>query len=52
MAKIEITATIKARPWFMPMAYIGGLLIALGASPDKIGAWVAKYGVSVKLNGH
>lgn len=51
MAKIALTATIKPRFWFWSMVSIGQFAIDLGACPDKICSWIAKYGVSVKLDG-
>lgn len=52
MKKIMINLTIKENFWYWSMVLIGQFAINLGACPDKICAWVVKYGLRVKVDGH
>lgn len=49
MAKINVEIRVTQRYWCPAMAAIGWFAIELGASPDKVCAWIVKYGMKIEL---
>lgn len=49
MAKINIEVRVTPRYWCAAMIAIGTFAIDLGACPEKIAAWIVKYGMKLEV---
>lgn len=49
MAKVTLEVRVTQRYWCAAMLAVGFAAIKLGADPDKIAAWIVKYGMKVEL---
>lgn len=49
MAKVTLEFRVTQRYWCAAMLAVGALAIDLGADPDKIAAWIVKYGIKLEL---
>lgn len=49
MAKVSVEIRVKQRYWFPAMLAVGYFAVQLGACPDKIAAWIVKYGMKLEV---
>ena len=49
MAKTNVEIRVSQRYWCAAMLAVGALAIDLGACPDKIAAWIVKYGLKLEV---
>lgn len=49
MAKLSVEIRVKQRYWCPAMVAIGFFAVQLGACPDKIAAWIIKYGMKFEV---
>lgn len=46
---MNISFKVKKRFWCYPMACIGCFAVYLGACPEKVSAWIVKYGIKIEI---